>query len=172
MIPHVWACHVPLQPQLYLMIIVCLPMEIVSFSCVDNVQQLLFTSDHFSVVKKKRKSKMFQTWLGSRTVASKSSWHQIGFYFLMKYCCIYFKSSICHYFLNTRAIIIFNQNNFLIAAKSILWRVYWCEGVGKAVTHMTSNQWQTTTILSIPNEQNQVLPHIFSCLSSHFITSQ
>lgn len=59
MIPHVWACHVPLQPQLYLMVIVCLPMEIVSFSCVDNVQQLLFTSDHLVRSKKKKKSKMF-----------------------------------------------------------------------------------------------------------------
>lgn len=56
---HVWVCHVPLQPQLYLMVIVCLPMEIVSFSCADNVQQLLFTSGQI-------KSIMFQTWLGSR----------------------------------------------------------------------------------------------------------
>jgi len=36
----------PLQPQLYLMVILCLPMEIGSFSSVDNVQQLLFSSDH------------------------------------------------------------------------------------------------------------------------------
>ncbi len=43
---HVWACHVLLRPKLYLIVIVCLLMEIVSFSCVDNVQQLLFTSDY------------------------------------------------------------------------------------------------------------------------------
>jgi len=89
--------------------------------------------------------------------------------FFMENCSICYKWFIhAHHYVF--GLIIFNSNNFPFLLQRHLFsdNVFTGMRVGQHVTHMESQQYQTKTIQSIPDGENQVPPCIFSCPWSCF----